>query len=560
MSYVNILVSLILNLTILQNPDVIEADKIPSVITDTIPAPRLAEDIWLLAKTIEDVHPEPYIETNGRIGYYRRVHEIVKSIPDHGLTPGEFYFLARQVVALVPDSHTWINDPDLTLGLSPGLPLFCTYLQGELVILALYEKQYESIIGSKLIAVEGVDIDLLLNRIEKDMNSENRIQSAHLLCGYYGFLSARHLSRILPEWLNRSEIRITTESADGKRASLVLEVPETYEGLEIVYHPSGFVLPSTERCDFAWDFIEGDNSGALLVVKGTMDFRENFEIWGKLGIEKNMKRAPSAYTRFTGEDAPRELEETIKGIPSASEFIRDMLVELKKKEVKTLIIDLRENEGGTSFFADILLYYLFGRDELFRIKSDYGMITRLSEYYYEYAPGTKEQSPDSQFEAAGVINGYDFSSDYTQTDVRVNYLRQKQKFDEWAAMMESFSAEYDAGTFEKYYCPENIIILTGGETYSAGLTFAVQLSKAGAKIAGSTSRQSPNCFGDVLSYRLPNSRISCNISHKKFEYFPGNEDRGKLLVPDIPLNYDHFKKYNFDLNAELLMVLEKLDK
>ena len=38
--------------------------------------------------------------------------------------------------------------------------------------------------------------------------------------------------------------------------------------------------------------------------------------------------------------------------------------------------------------------------------------------------------------------------------------------------------------------------------------------------------------------------------------FPGDALKRKMLEPDIPLTYEKFIKYGFDLNAELLMVLD----
>lgn len=527
-------------------------------VNDTIPYEKLIEDTWLLARTIEDVHPEPYLETGGRIGFYRHLHKIISAIPDEGMTVGDYYFLAREVVSMLPDAHTWIGDPVLDSGITPGLPVYCTYLDGEMVIIALYKPGDASVIGSKLIAVEGISIETLLDRIENIMNSENRVQSAYLLSSAYGFLSSRHLSFLLPEWSNHKVINITVKDPGGKIADLRLEVPSSYAGLQLVYNPSGYILPSTEKSDFAWSFAGSDSSTALLVVKGTMDFRENFEIWSELGIAGNLARAGNAYRRANGEEPPGNIEEVIAGIPSASDFIREMVIRMKEERVANLIVDLRGNEGGTSFFADLLLYYLFGKEELLRIKSDYGMITRFSDYYFKYSPGSGLDELNSLTGFIHQVNDYDFSGEYIPGNGRSKHGKQEETFEKWVAMMKGFNNEYLSGAYSGYYCPGNIYVITGSETFSAGLTFAAQLKKAGALVAGTASRQAPNCFGDILVYQLPNSGLKCNISHKKFEYFPGDTVMGRMLQPDLPLTYSKFVDYGFDLNAELLLVLDHI--
>ena len=84
------------------------------------------------------------------------------------------------------------------------------------------------------------------------------------------------------------------------------------------------------------------------------------------------------------------------------------------------------------------------------------------------------------------------------------------------------------------------------------------LHEAGAKIVGRPSAQAGNCFGDLINYRLKNSGISGFVSHKYFELYPDDPERGKVLRPDYELTYDKLASYGFDVNADILWALEIL--
>ncbi|MFC2103741.1 hypothetical protein ACFLS4_00120 [Bacteroidota bacterium] len=82
------------------------------------------------------------------------------------------------------------------------------------------------------------------------------------------------------------------------------------------------------------------------------------------------------------------------------------------------------------------------------------------------------------------------------------------------------------------------------------------LYRAGAKLVGTPSSQSGNCYGDILNFELKHSKLTGNVSHKKFIYFPDDEEKGRVLKPHYMLSYDKLASYNFDLNAEILYAIE----
>jgi hypothetical protein len=67
----------------------------------------------------------------------------------------------------------------------------------------------------------------------------------------------------------------------------------------------------------------------------------------------------------------------------------------------------------------------------------------------------------------------------------------------------------------------NAIVVTSADTYSAGFDVALPLRALGARHVGSPSAQAPNCFMDVLGFKLPHSGLEGTISFKDSCALPG---------------------------------------
>ena len=122
--------------------------------------------------------------------------------------------------------------------------------------------------------------------------------------------------------------------------------------------------------------------------------------------------------------------------------------------------------------------------------------------------------------------------------------------------MPTFKNEIETGILDNYYLPDNIYVVSTVNTFSSGYTLMYYLYTAGAKLIGTPSSQSGNCFGDILSFKLKHSKLTGGVSHKKFIYFPDDKNKGEVLNPHYLLKYDKLVAYNFDFNAEILLAIE----
>lgn len=80
----------------------------------------------------------------------------------------------------------------------------------------------------------------------------------------------------------------------------------------------------------------------------------------------------------------------------------------------------------------------------------------------------------------------------------------------------------------------NLYILTNEYSYSSATMLATWVSdgKLGS-IVGRPSSNSPSCYGDILHFQLPNSRLKAVVSYKKFQRPDKSKDKERALIPDI---------------------------
>jgi len=120
---------------------------------------KLTQDVRQLANTIEDVHPDPYLNGGGKIAFHRRFQNTLAAIPDSGMTVEEFYRLLRPFVASVGDAHTWLRDPYSPDPYSPGgIPLYFETTVDGLYVFAVLGEANRPLIGARLLSVEGVPL------------------------------------------------------------------------------------------------------------------------------------------------------------------------------------------------------------------------------------------------------------------------------------------------------------------------------------------------------------------------------------------------------------------
>lgn len=174
-------------------------------------------------------------------------------------------------------------------------------------------------------------------------------------------------------------------------------------------------------------------------------------------------------------------------------FADSMFRELRDQNIGNLIIDLRRNGGGNSGVGDILLRYI---------------------------------SPEPFVQMDKAL-------------VRVTPLTRKlMGAEEIAPMFTFFETTEDQyekpRTAEEGHYNGNVYMLTSNKTFSSAGSFAWVFKECGiGTVIGEETGGMNVCFGDVLSYHLPVSRLQCSISFKRFWQFRADESDIHGTIPDV---------------------------
>ncbi|MGQ9800627.1 MAG: S41 family peptidase [Candidatus Saccharicenans sp.] len=512
----------------------------------------LVEDTRQLLAILEESHPDPYLKGGGKIAFHRRFQEVLFQIPEEGLTVNDFYRLLLPLMASVGDGHTFLLPP-WPAGGAPILPVQLNIVGQTIYVEGVFRPGLENLWGARLQAINDIPFPLLLERLKILVGWDNEYQLMTYFCR---FLNDRGLIKILiPDWNERDPLKIEFLLPGGQSYSLEvrLEVKEAEARLE---PPSKINLPSTEKIDFAYNFLDPQKETALLRLDGMFSYRENFEFFRSMGTPWVISQAAAVYKKFYQKDPPGNLDSLVAALPSATETFRQLIMEMKKARTKRLIIDLRKNTGGNSLMANILGYFLFPETEIKKASTTL-TIKKYSNLYFANYPNDPLEKINEGRKISLVKTDYDFADDpYFQDKFGSAPDKESQK-EKWLKMTPTFYTEYRSGLYKNYYRPAEIIIISSAWTYSSAYTLMAMFYKMGAKIVGVPSGQAGTCYGDTLSFQLKNTGIRGYISHKLFVAFPENPELGRILPPLRELTYEDLVRFRFDPNSSILLALEK---
>jgi len=517
---------------------------------------ELVQDTRQLVQFLESAHPDPYIRGGGKIAFHRRFQEIMRAIPDEGMTKEEYYKLLLPFVAAVGDGHTRIFFSESRKPSSPGLALDFNIVESKLYVAGVYDENHKSMLGATLFSIEGVSFAELVERQASLRGCDNE---HHKLANLSKSLKAREgLASLIPEWKDKDAIHMVLSSPKKEKKEYLLTFPDKIRRNPIA-PPSKINMPSVDRTDFVYKFLDEKKQIALLRVDGMFNFRENFELCKALGIDMARQYAEKAYEKFHKTKPPEDYQEIIKGLPSATKTFRSLVREMKEASTKALLIDLRKNDGGNSFMSNILIYFLYG-SHVFGSLDEGFTIKKYSDLYFDQYSKDSIENINKERILPLIKNDYDFKSVLEFKSEEQAKQESKEEDEKLIELMPTFRGEYKSGKHSGYYLPNKIVVLCSPVTYSSGFTMMLRHYTLGATLVGTPSAQAGNSFGDVLNFKLDNTCLFGTISYKYGEDFPGDTEKGRILKPHYILTYDKLYSYNFDPNAEILLALEILPK
>ncbi len=519
---------------------------------------ELIEDTRELMGYLESIHPDPYLYSGGKVAFHRRFQNILQAIPAEGLERDNYIRLISPLVASISDGHTRIETNYQFNRQKPGgVPLSFGIVEKIIYVDGVARKEDLSLIGAKLLAVEGVSPEQMIDRLGQIEGIENY---------YHGMMRLRsylrvepYLSNLLPEWKDHSAIRAEFE-IDGRNREITFRLPvEISSGF--LRNESRIEIPSMENRDFAWHFTSADRETAMLKIDNLTAYREMYEsISESRNITEELK---VLYQRFNGKTAPSGFEELMAGIPSAMDLFSELFTAMKSAGTRNLIIDLSKNGGGNSLMGDILTYFLYGKQALASIISESPPVKKYSPYYFEMKQGKSLEGLNREYARIQSYsleeNDYDFSTERFVNLFKAGNLDTLSGLKLKYKSVPSFLKEIASARYERYYTPRNVIVTSSNGTYSSAFTVMRYLNRSGAAIAGSISAQSGNGFGNIIDVTLKNSGVAVSVSHDSYIAFPDRPRERVTIKPDYLLTYDDLARFRFDSNAEILLALEVLN-
>ncbi len=510
-----------------------------------------------IVRILETGHPDPYLYGGGKIAFHRRFQGVLEAIPEGGMDADAYATLLLPFLAAIGDGHTYLIPPSWDKESGVAFPLRLTVIENSLVVTGVRSPALKSLLNARLEAVENIPLAELAEREKGILAAENVYHNLRRLKA--SLASLERLKILLPEWKDRGALTMRFILENGRTVDQRFALTRAAEGA-LITNPSRVDLPSTERADFAWRFMDAGRQTALLRIDDMQTYRECHEHWRFYGHSyEDLARA--TYERFHGRKAPADLNQVIDALPSATDCFRDLVRAMKEAGTTNLIIDLRKCPGGISNITEMLMYFIFGRDKTVDVLSRSYQVRKHSEAYYQYAPGEKFDPKNGTRPIPLTINDYDLLEEKNSmagADLEERRAALRRDLDDMASHMPTFNREYIRGEYEAFFTPPHLIVLSEAETFSSAFWMLQCFVQGGAKLVGVPSGQAPNTFSDQNPYELPRTKLTLYMTCKYSVALPKLAPEERFIKPDHELTYDLLKSYGFDPNAAVLLAMDVL--
>ena len=503
---------------------------------------QMQDDLMYLCDLLVKSHPDPFWGAGGAVNFYRRVDDIYRALPDT-LSVLKYLDRIRPVVASLRDGHTKIGIAETDKMGTSHLPVDFGILADGLYVDRVSAPEHLGLLGSRLGGVNGVPVEEIGARVMARQGCDNDMQ---VWCRIADAFYEPELWADLLQVDTCDHLVLGLDTAGGEHLSMRFNWTLNRAALT---SSSTVPMPRLRSNQLGWGFLDPDQEVAILRIGSLMRYREAGEVWLQSGFTKPLEEWYAEVFPFTStRPTTSELEKFLTDTPSATEVLQNCLVAMAQAHTSWLVVDVRESLGGNSALADMLGLSLFGSEALGHLDAGY-QVRRYSELYRE----NYGKLPDDDF----FPGGYDFR------EARHWQERMPQE----APAQDALSWLDGVPTFQKAWkdlpqCRPKVLVVTSARTYSAGFDVVLTLRGLGARHVGVSSSQAPNCFIDVLRFRLPHSQISGVVSFKQSVALPQLDADVRTLVPHHVLTYDKLRAFAFDPEASIrlaLTVIEDLD-
>ncbi len=416
---------------------------------------ELAEDLRFLVDVCEEVHPRPYaLRPREEIEALR---EALERRIQHPLTRREFWPLAAQLAAALGDDHTSLLPPfeewNAFASTERLLPLAVEARAGRLVIVrSLAEGGPPP--GAELRRVNGIDL------------RESLSEYPTLRAGEPAFAAASFSSNLhMHLWLAGARAPFEVHTDDGRGECTV------YEGLE------------------------GMTAQEIQAKRSAVPARANWTLhWLEGGV------AWIDFRSMTDGGAWKD-------------FLRATFDEIRAKEARGVIVDLRRNGGGDSTLGERLLAYLDDKPYRMASRKEWRSSARYRAHLKNHLAAWLRWLPLQYLHPFG-------RAFWGAEEGEIVVLE-----------LEEVTPEVEPRRFDGPWC-----LLIGPATFSSAMMLANAVGDFGlAPLFGAETGGVPNAFGEIYSCDLPNSRLQLQVSSAYFVRANGDGEDRRGVLPTHPV-------------------------
>lgn len=389
----------------------------------------IREDLNIVFSALTEAHPGLY-RYNSKKKIVAQFLNFERSIPD-SMSVLDFYRALYPMLAKIGDGHTKLHlegkpDDHYAFFDSGYIPFKLYFHSGKSYLQNSYGHENKIPLGVEIISINGIPMKKILSRLMRFVFSDARISSAK-----YAELSL-HFSGYYAEFIGTSKTyKITYKTAKGNQTSVDLQSLRNS------------AIPIDISCD-----------------RQELSFPNKHVALMKIGVFQD-----------------------IDNKPTFSDFLKKSFEAIKDRNISSLIIDLRDNEGGMDAMGIELFAYL--AKSPFRYYEKFTVASAGNFTFAEYAWFPPEIEYLKKF-VLKVGNEYHFT--------------QKEGLDIQKIKENSFSGK--------------VFILQNGRTFSVSSEFcAIAKDNDRAVFIGEESGGAlgGNTSGAFAMVRLPNTKLKLDI-------------------------------------------------
>jgi len=430
------------------------------------PKQKVIEDLTFLRKSLEEAHYNLYIYTS-KEAFNQNFESVKSSITKDSLSILEITSLFQSVISKANNGHTEIPFPGavyIDFAYSGGtiFPLEIAFEEGKSLIRKNWSNNNSIEIGSEIISINNQSIDDVLQKIYPLISAERN---------YFKLAKIELISFPRLYW-----------QALGEQKNFEIEIRKNGK-------------------------IEKHQIKAISLIE---DYEmKRHELFSEKRELKFLNQA--AYLKpgnFSGDEQKYR------------RFIDSSFVEINKKKLPNLIIDLRNNLGGDDSFSDYLVSYI--ADQPFRWYSEFTLKT-------------------SAILKAHVRENYDTNDPFWQSVLT---------HEDGSIYAYEFD-EYKPQPIEKRFSGK-VFVLINRQSHSQSAVTAAQIQDYKfATIVGEETGDLPSLYASQYSYNLPHTGIDVKISKGYIVRVNGSK-KAEGVIPDI-----YIKDHLLDEDDEILDSLIK---